>query len=247
MYPSSTNTSQNSTAGVGKTHGINTSTEERALNLLGSGVSLEATASACGVSVSRISQLMASEEFAAKVSALRYEALQKHNVHDAALDNIEELLTDKFKESIPLMMRPMEILKGLQVINAAKRRGVERVEAVEAKAQVVNIVLPSVIVNNFTKSAITTNVHNQVVSITNENGEDVMDLTTIQSGALLNQHKVAIENKEQEARADETTIKQRVNNLLNHTTERTANEYNQSAESITPTKTKRVDRSPENI
>lgn len=208
---------------VSSTHGIGSSTEERALNLLGSGVSMEATASACGVSVSRISQLLSSEEFAGKVAALRYEALQKHNKQDAELDSLESLLTDKFKESIPLMMRPMEILKGLQVINAAKRRGSERVEAVEAKAKVVNIVLPSVIVNNFTKDAITTNIHNQVVSISANDGNGMMDLTTIQSNSLLNEYK-----KEQQAQL---------------TTESISNEDSKPR----AIQRHKVDRSPENI
>lgn len=165
------------------THGIATSTEERALKLLGQGISPEATAAACGVSVSRISQLLSDENFAAQVASLRYEALQKHNAQDSEYDEIETILTKKFKESIPLMMRPMEILKGLQVINAQKRRGTSAPEAILEKQQVVNITLPSVIVNNFTSLEVKTNIHNQVVQVGNK------DLTTMQSGTLLQSHK----------------------------------------------------------
>lgn len=219
-----------------KTHGVNSSTEERALSLLGAGISTEATASACGVSISRISQLLADESFAAQVAALRYEALQKHNQQDSELDSIESLLTTKFKESIPLMMRPMEILKGLQVINAAKRRGSEKLVEIDAKAQIVNITLPAVTINNFTKASLVTNVHNQVVSIAAEgsNGEST-DLTTIQSSTLLNQHK----NNELKAGAEhQETIKGRVRELLSS---------NESTPHVNSTPKQRVDRSPENI
>lgn len=167
------------------THGIASSTEERALVLLGQGISPEATAAACGVSVSRISQLLSEDSFAEAVAALRYAALQKHNAQDSQYDEIENELTAKFKQSIPLMMRPMEILKGLQVINAQKRRGSSAPEAILEKQQVVNITLPSVIINNFTNAALTTNIHNQVIKV----GDT--DLTTMQSGTLLNSHKVA--------------------------------------------------------
>lgn len=162
------------------THGISSSTLERALTLLGAGVSVESTASACGVSASRISQLLSVDSFKAAVSELRYNELQKHNKQDSEYDSIETVLTEKFKQAIPLMMRPMEILKGLQVINAQKRRGTTQAGASsEDKQTIVSIALPSVIVNNFTE--VTTNIHNQVVKI----GEK--DLTTMQSNTLLNQ------------------------------------------------------------
>lgn len=181
------------------THGISSSTEERALALLGQGISAEATAAACGVSVSRISQLLSSTDFANAVASLRYEALQKHNAQDSEYDLIENELTKKFKESIPLMMRPMEILKGLQVINAQKRRGSSAPEAILETQQVVNITLPGVIINNYTNQSLTTNIHNQVVKV----GDT--DLTTMQSSTLLNVHKATAEER----------IKEKVRELTN--------------------------------
>jgi hypothetical protein len=123
------------------------------------------------------------DDFSAAVAELRFHALQKHNKQDSEYDTIEEALTTKFKESIPLMMRPMEILKGLQVINAQKRRGASAPEAIHDKQTVVSITLPAVILANFTSSNLTTNIHNQVVKI----GDT--DLTTMQSGTLLGIHK----------------------------------------------------------
>lgn len=174
------------------THGISSSTEERALVLLGQGISPEATAAACGVSVSRISQLLSGDEFSAAVATLRFTALQKHNAQDSEYDLIENELTAKFKQSIPLMMRPMEILKGLQVINSQKRRGSSAPESILEKQQVVSITLPSVVINNFTSTNIETNIHNQVTRV----GDT--DLTTMQAGTLLQSHKVSEELKTHE-------------------------------------------------
>ncbi len=172
------------------THGMATSTEERALVLLGQGISAEATAAACGVSVSRISQLLSLESFAAKVAELRFASLEKHNKQDATYDSLEQMLTEKLEHCIPLMMRPMEILKSIQIINAAKRRGQSAPESIHETQTVVNITLPAVIVNNFTNSAILTNTHNQVVKI----GDT--DLTTMQSGTLLSMNKAAQDAQE---------------------------------------------------
>lgn len=161
-----------------------TSTEERALTLLGQGnISLESVAAACGVSVSRISQLMSDEEFSAKVAELRFNSLQKYNEQDASYDDIEKQATEQLKRSLPLVMRPMELVKVIQVINAAKRRGTSAPEAILEKQQVVNISLPSVIINNYTNLQPVTNVHNQVVRVGDQ------DLTTLQSSTLLSEHK----------------------------------------------------------
>lgn len=165
------------------THGISSATEERALTLLGQGYDSKIVASACGVSESRISQLLSDDVFKARVTELRFASIQKHNEQDSEYDVIEKQLTDKFKAAIPLMMRPMEILKGLQVINAQKRRGSSAPEAILQTQQVVNITLPSVILNNFTNAVLQTNIHNQVVKV----GDT--DLVTMQSKTLLNTHK----------------------------------------------------------
>lgn len=167
------------------THGISSATEERALVLLGQGISAEATAAACGVSVSRISQLLGTDHFAARVAELRFQALEKHNKQDATYDSLEQQLTEKLEHCIPMMMRPMEILKSIQIINAAKRRGSSAPESIHETQTVVNITLPAVIVNNFTNSALVTNIHNQVVKI----GDT--DLTTMQSSSLLASSKIA--------------------------------------------------------
>lgn len=151
-----------------------TSTEDKALALLGSGVQPEQVASALGVTASRISQLLADEVFAGQVVSIRYENLQKHNVRDDAYDGIEDKLIEKLKSSLPLMFKPETILRAIQTINGAKRRGQSKPEQITDQQTIVNLVLPTQITQKFT-----TNINNQVVNAGGQN------LQTMQSGNLL--------------------------------------------------------------
>ena len=155
-----------------------TAAESRALSLLGQGIIPEQAAAAAGLSPSRISQLLSQEEFAARVAELRFENLSKHNERDAAYDRLEDSLIEKMKDCLPLMMRPGEILKAIQVINAAKRRGSSAPQSITEQHTVINLIMPQQILNKFT-----INPNNQVVQA----GEQ--SLVTIQSGALLSKIK----------------------------------------------------------
>jgi hypothetical protein len=150
-----------------------TSTEERALVLLGQGLGPESVAAAVGVSVSRISQLLSDPEFSAKVAEARFESLAKHNTRDNKYDSLEDTLIRKLEDCIPYMMRPMEILKSIQVINQAKRRGSSAPEQIISQQTVVQLVLPTQIFQNFT-----TNINNQVIKAGSQ------DLVTVQSSAM---------------------------------------------------------------
>lgn len=149
------------------------STESRALELLGSGLGAEVVANACGVTVSRISQLLSEPEFAAAVSELRFNSLQKHNVRDSSYDSLEDTLIERMKDLLPLMLRPMEILKAIAVINGAKRRGQSAPETLNASNTVVTLVMPKQIIQNFT-----VNLNNQVIKAGSQ------ELLTIQSGNM---------------------------------------------------------------
>ena len=72
------------------------------------------------------------------------------------------------------MLRPAEILKAIQVVNAAKRRGQSAPEHINNQQTIVNITLPTSIATKFV-----TNVKNQVV----EAGEQ--QLLTMPSSQLL--------------------------------------------------------------
>lgn len=153
---------------------VRSATEERALKLLGSGLGPEVVASAVGVSTSRISQLLSDPEFSEQVAELRFTSLQKHNDRDNEYDSLEDKLLKTLKDLLPLMMRPMEVLKAIQVINAAKRRGQSAPEQITHQNQVVNLVMPTFITQKFT-----TNINNQVIQAGSQT------LETIQSGTLL--------------------------------------------------------------
>jgi hypothetical protein len=148
-------------------------TSERALALLGAGIAPAAAAASLGVSESRISQLLSDDTFAAKVAELRFQNLQKHNARDASYDTLEDELLEKMRDCIPLMHRPMEILKAISIINAAKRRGQSAPDSILEKQTIINLQIPVQIINKFT-----TNLEGQVTSIGDQS------LLTIQSGSL---------------------------------------------------------------
>lgn len=154
-------------------HSVLSNTEQRALSLLGGGYSPEVVASSLGVTTSRISQLLADENFAKQVIDLKFQNLQKHNIADASYDEMEDKLQKRFSESLPMLHRPMEILKAMKEINAMKRRGVSSPEAITHQNQVVNLYMPVKITNKYI-----TNINNQVVKV----GEK--ELLTVQSSAM---------------------------------------------------------------
>jgi hypothetical protein len=160
------------------TTSTNNPTEMRALELLGAGVNPESVASALGVTVSRISQLMSQDDFKNEVIRLRYENLQKHNTRDNTYDSIEDKLLVQLERAIPLAIKPMEVTRILQVVNAAKRRGQSAPDSIIQQQTVVKLNMPTKIINQF---SVQVNTNNQVVQAGDQ------ELLTIQSGTLLKQ------------------------------------------------------------
>lgn len=170
---------------------MSTITEEKALKLLGDGHSAETVAAACGVTASRISQLLSDEEFSKKVASLRYENLQKHNERDASYDSLEDSLLQQLRNNICLVQRPMEIAKLLQVVNAAKRRGSSSPDQVINQQTVVQLTIPQKIVQKFT-----TNINNQVIQA---GAQELLTIASGDVGSLLAQRtaqKELISNSE---------------------------------------------------
>jgi hypothetical protein len=157
-----------------------TSAESRALKLLGDGINPSMVASAVGLSDSRISQLLSDEQFAARVTELRYESLVAHNQRDLSYDEIEDQLIAKLRDILPFMMKPMEILKSIQVINAAKRRGASAPDSLTQKQEVVQLVMPIQVITQFAL-----NSNGQVVKAGQQ------DLVTVQSSKLTDLVKTA--------------------------------------------------------
>lgn len=172
---------------------MSNSINERALSLLGSGVNAEAVASAIGVTPGYVSQLLADEGFAEAVTQLRFESLSAHTERDGEYDDIETSLLSKLKKSLPLMLRPADILGAIKIVNGAKRRGQDSQDSLVSQNNIVNITMPTQIIQQFT-----TNIDNQVVKTGDR------DLLTIQASDLLKQVEEDI--KEDSSRQEEDIL-----------------------------------------
>lgn len=159
-------------------------TEDRVISLLGAGVSPEFTAAAVGITPSRLSQMLSNEEFAKRVAEAKYKNLQRHNEIDARYDSLEDKLLTKLEEKLPLMMKPETVLNAIKIVNAAKRKGASNPTQITTKQQVVSIMLPQAILQQF----VVTN-DNQVIKA----GEQ--ELITMPSGALRDRVEAAQESR----------------------------------------------------
>jgi len=173
---------------------LNTSTESRALTLLGQGIPPNIVAASLGVTESRISQLVSDPNFAAEVAELRFSNLQKHNERDHKYDTLEDKLVQKLEDLLPLMMRPMEVLRAIQTINGAKRRGASAPDSITQQQTIINLTIPTQIIQKFR-----TNSQNHVV----EAGEQT--LLTLQSSTLLNKFKTSENINGKEVASNDST------------------------------------------
>lgn len=151
----------------------NSDTREKALAYLVKGVSPSQCAEALGISPSVISTLMSEEKFAETLAAKKFELSEKHNRHDDTLDELEASLVSKVKELIPMIVRPMELIRAASVVNSMKRRGAPAPIASEVAPVIVQLSLPTAILSRFTL-----NSHNQVIAAGDQ------DLVTIQSNKV---------------------------------------------------------------
>lgn len=162
-------------------------TTERAISLLGQGIPAVAVANALGVSESLISQIVSAN--GEQIAELRYQNLSQHTERDNNYNALEDKLIKKLDEALPLMYKPMDVLRAISVVNSAKRRGATAPEQLPATQAVIQISLPTKIVQH-----ITTNINNQVVSA------GTQDLVTMQSATLLKELK-HVGRTEEETRA----------------------------------------------
>ena len=120
------------------------------------------------------------------------EGTSSDNSHplDDQYDRIEKKLLDQLERTTPLLMRPMEISRVLQTINAAKRRGGPLTQSNEAP-KILQLNLPIAIQTRFVLNA-----NNQVVSA------GAQQLVTLQSSNVAklleeskNAHQIAQEDE----------------------------------------------------
>ncbi len=153
-------------------------TDTRILNLLGQGTPASVVAAATGVTEGYISQLLSQEDFKTEVMEAKFLSLSSHNERDASYDTLEDKLRKQFEKNLPLLQRPMEILKALQVVNKLDRRGSGTADPVTNQSAVVELLIPDRVVQQFTL-----NVNNQVINVGTESGTQVLE--TMQSHTLL--------------------------------------------------------------
>lgn len=150
----------------------NSDTKEKALVYLAKGVSPSQCAEALGISASAISQLMAEEDFAKKLAERKFDSTSKHIRHDDMLDETEALLIAKARELIPMITRPLEVIRAASVVNSMKRRGAGSAAPTQTPV-VISLTLPTTIVSRFTL-----NSTNQVIAAGDQ------ELVTIQSNKV---------------------------------------------------------------
>jgi len=128
-------------------------TAARILEMLGNGLAPTVVSSALGVSESYISQLLSEESFSQQVTGLRYANLQAATTRDRSYDAIEDALIDKMKDLLPMMYKPMEVLRAITVINAAKRRGADAPDNTVIHQTIVQLALPTALTSKFILNA----------------------------------------------------------------------------------------------
>ena len=133
--------------------------------LLSRGASRSEAAASLGITPSAVTQL-------ASTLTPSDESLERSTAIDAQYDSIESKLLTQLERTIPLLLRPHEIARTLQIVNGAKRRGAGAPER-QQPTHVIALNLPTTIQNRFTL-----NSSNQVVRV------GVQDLVTIPSAAV---------------------------------------------------------------
>lgn len=136
--------------------------QDKIKELLGQGLANEVVAAAVGCTPSYISQLLADDAFASDVMQMRVENLARHNRKDNKLDQIEEQLIDHLAEDVTSrrIYKPHDVLKAFAVINAAKRRGASNTSGANPQGGIVNLTMPTVVIQQFV-----TNAQKEVVAV----------------------------------------------------------------------------------
>lgn len=163
-----------------------TKAEENILRLLSDGHSQETVSSTLGITPSQISQYLAKEVFRSELSARKSKKLEKYKKLDDGYDRMEQTVADKLEATISMVSRPGDLIAIATRLNAMKRRmgDIGQGAAVPVQ-QIVQVVLPTILIHKFTKTAA-----GHIVAI------DDKSLVTIGSGTLasISNEQLVIEN-----------------------------------------------------
>ena len=115
---------------------------EKIIEMLGSGIPATQVASAVGCDDSYISQLLSEPGVCEQVTALKAEHFSKYVEQDQLADDAEAAALAKVSSLIPFITRPAEAVRVYSVLNAAKRRTADSMNASAPIAQTVALELP---------------------------------------------------------------------------------------------------------
>lgn len=119
--------------------------KDKIIELLGAGISAVQVASACSVDESYISQLLSDDAINARVQALRVARASKYVEHDDSIETAEKnalaLIARNLENSFTL--KPMEVLKHFQVLNAARKKTDGSSNAAVPQSTVVTLHIPA--------------------------------------------------------------------------------------------------------
>ena len=159
--------------------------------LLGSGLSNQVVASAVGCDPSYISQLMSVDTFAEEVAQLRVVGLTDATERDRSWDSLEKKLLGKLHEQVDnnMIYKPLDVTRVLAVANVAKRRGSTTPEALTTSRPVVQLNIPTVVIQSYTKTSA-----GEVIEVETGEGKK-QSLLTMSSSALMQQLAAAQKGK----------------------------------------------------
>lgn len=123
--------------------------KDKIKELLGIGLPANVVATTVGVSDAYVSKLLSEESFAAEVQELRVKNLAESASRDKKWNSLEDKLLEKFDTAVEFVSRPMELIKMLGVVNAAKRRAAPAELSANTQVQVVPLILPVILAPKF--------------------------------------------------------------------------------------------------
>ena len=131
--------------------------KEKILALASAGLSNEAIAAQCGISPSYVSQVLAEDSIKTKVLEAQLSLLDERTKRDSKYDAIEDLLLEKAKSVVSSLYKPQDVLRALQAINKAERRGATSQQLAEIankkETSIVALELPERILTKVVKSS----------------------------------------------------------------------------------------------
>jgi hypothetical protein len=127
--------------------------KDRIIEMLGKGITAVQVASAVGCDESYVSQLLAEEGVLEKITQAKAEHFSKYVEQDQCIDDAEAEALKKVAYLVPFITKPAEAVRVFAVLNAAKRRTSDNLNAANAIAATVSLDLPAAARVRFTLTA----------------------------------------------------------------------------------------------